>query len=212
MTRQTGRLIVILLVTAIGAIALVASAAGSDVLDIRHPEERIVSMADSRAPLSQDEVPLAVPSLQSGLGELAFTDQHAGATIATADQRPVGQIVDHALVSNATVHAAFPEQWVDDGEMVGFNVLAFVRYATDDGHTVVVVTARPTTAVRTHPLLLGDTTVELADGTSAWTLTDPSEPETPNQVTFERNGLLVSVASDLGFDALREFASQVVVE
>ncbi len=200
------------MVTAIGATVLVATAAGSGVLDIRNPEEPIVSTADSQAPLPLDEVPLAVPSLQTGLGELALTEHQADAAITTADQRPVGQLADLALLSNATVHVAFPEQWIDDGDMVGFNVLSFVRYATDDGHTVVVVTARPTTAVGTHPLLLGDTTVELADGTPAWTLTDPEAPETPNQVTFERNGLLVSVASDRGFDALREFASQVIVQ
>lgn len=212
MKRQTRRVIGILIVTAIGAIVLVATAAGADILDIRNPEEPMMSAADNRAPVPLDEAPLAVPSLQTGLGELVFSEHHTDGAITTADQRPVGQLADLALLSNATVRVAFPDQWVDDGEIVGFNVISFVRYTADDGHTVVVVTARPTTAVGTHPLLLGDTTVELADGTPAWALTDPEAPETPNQVTFERDGLLVSMASDRGFDALRELASRVIVQ
>jgi len=164
-------------------------AAGS--LPIRNPESP--RQAGEAPPLA---VPPAVPSQGMSYARLA-----PGASPARGDGLGIGQL-------NATpadlpeVEAFLPEQGQTDPTRVSFAILGNIRH-TGQGVRVQVATFRPSAAASRQSLLLGNTTVQLADGSAAWLY--------GNRVAFARDGLIIAVSGNVGTDRLLVLAASVVV-
>lgn len=95
--------------------------------------------------------------------------------------------------------------------MVGFEILTSVRYS-GNGHELIITTARPSEAAAKQALILGDRAVQLGDGSEAWISNDRRPfPDTPNEVVLVRDGLIITIASDLSLDELTGLATGVVV-
>ncbi|HET8625923.1 MAG TPA: hypothetical protein VFL91_00785 [Thermomicrobiales bacterium] len=96
---------------------------------------------------------------------------------------------------------------------VSFSNLASVRY-TVAGHDVLVTTFRPSLAASERLLVLGQRTVQLTNGATAWVTSGliPTYPGGPtNQVVQVRGDLLITVASDLAPDQVTAWAADITL-
>jgi len=162
-------------------------------------------------PTASDPIPtpaiLAVPPLVPPSTE-AYTPYAAGSPIAAADSRPVAQLAPGAV--GAQPAATFFPILRPPVSEISYTILASVQY-TVNGHLVFVTTARPSPAAAQRQLGLGNEKVQLADGTTAWVATGIPSGQ-PNQVVTMRNGLIITVASDLPIDTLKDLAAHVAVK
>ncbi len=94
-------------------------------------------------------------------------------------------------------------------DVVGIRLLASIQYA-GNGRKVFVSVARPTPAAAGQPMLLGERTVQLPNGTTAWTTTNMGGAA-PNQVAWTDGDLIIAVAGDVSIDRLKGLATTVVV-
>ena len=157
------------------------------------------------------ESALPVPALRS-LSPDGYTPHRLGALVRHADGRPVAQLSALPPQTQA-VETMLPSASEPKPGELSFVHLATARY-TVAGHHVLVTTYRPSPAVAQHVLLLGQTTVSLADGSLAWITRglDPRYPGGPtSQVVQVRGDLLVTVTSDLPPDQLKSWAGSIVV-
>ncbi len=74
-----------------------------------------------------------------------------------------------------------------------------------------MTTARPSPEAARESWVLGDETIQLADGSLAWVSTD-KPGETPNRLVIVKDDLIITVASDLPIETIQELASQIVVK
>lgn len=198
-----GMATLMLALLSVGMVALLRTASGSSMLAVRNPET-LVQRGD--APLLT--VPSLIPPDQS-----AFVAQQVSKPVVASDGRPVAQFATppsglqvFAVYIPPEVHALSP------GE-VAFVHLGSVRY-TVNGHPVFVTTYRPSPAAAQRIFSLGNQTVHLKNGSTAWIktgLTPEGRGGATNEVVQVRNGLLITVASDLPVDQLQTMAADVVV-
>ncbi len=157
-------------------------------------------------------VPAVVPPpLAPPKDAATYVNQPVGTVITAPDKRPVAQLAAPPADLARELAVYFPAiAATTDPTMVSFQILASVRYR-GNGHTVLVTTARPSAAAAQTPAVLGEHTIKLADGSTAWSMTGiPSD--TPNQVVFLRDNLISTVAGDLPISSLQELAAQVVIK
>ncbi len=156
-------------------------------------------------------VPAVVPpQLAPPKDAATYVNQPVGTVITAPDKRPVAQLAAPPADIGQEMAVYFPATAATtDPATVSFQILASVRYR-GDGHTVLVTTARPSGAAAQTPVALGNP-IKLADSSTAWSMTGvPSD--TPNQVVFLRDDLIITVAGDLPIRSLQELAAQIVIK
>jgi hypothetical protein len=148
-----------------------------------------------------DVRPVAQPAAAT---PIVLPSADAGAAVTA--QRPVAQLIPPP---DGLRSVAFT---LGDGGAAtilprGATPVAAGRYTTSD-HLIVVTTA----SLRTGgaPSSLGSQALVLPDGTPAWA-TPGLVGKAPNQVALVRDGLIVTVASDLPVETLATLASDVVI-
>ncbi len=155
--------------------------------------------------------PAIVPPLLAPPGQAGYANQPAGEGIIAPDHRPVAQLLAPPADLSQSLAVNFPNGPSEaSSAMISYSILASVRYG-GNGHTLLVTTARPSRAAAQQPTVLGNQTIKLPEGTTAW-VTTGIPGDTPNQVVFLRNDLIITVAGDLPVSSLAEFAEQVIVE
>ncbi len=155
--------------------------------------------------------PVIVPPLLAPPGQAGYISQQTGSVITAPDGRPVAQLaappVDLAQGIAVNLPNSNPMQ---NAATVSYAILASVRY-TGNGHIVLVTTARPSLAAAQQPSVLGDQTVKLDDGSTAWGATG-IPGDTPNQLVLVRGDLIITIAGDLPINSLKVLAAQVVIK
>ena len=173
----------------IPATIVASSAAGS--FSIRNPETP--RQADESPALA---APLAVPERGVTYARLA-----QGSVVIRPDGVGVGQL-SSIPADLPEVETFLPDQVSANSSQISFAVLGNVRYKGIGGQ-VQVTTIQPSAAAATRPLLLGNTSVKLPDGSVAWLDKD--------RVAFVRNGLIIAVSGDITVEGILAMAADVVV-
>lgn len=168
---------------------------------LRVEDSRSSPQAGKTPPLA---VPLVVPE-----GGITYTAHDPTTKVTRPDGLRVAQL-PAAPLEMRTVETFLPTQTQADSGKVFFAVLGHVRYRGQN-RELQVTTFQPSAAAARHSLLLGNSTLRLADGTTAWF---PAEPVAsgPNRLAFVRDGLIVAVAGNLPLDQLLALAATVVAE
>lgn len=192
---KTVSLLALLLILGLAAVAVRAYGG----LLVQHPEER------SAAPVP----PLLAPPGSEGYEQLPTNAVDISKSV--PDDRPVAYLAQQPSGLTQAMAVNFPDiiDW-SSPDSVEFSVLASVRYS-GSGHIVLVTTARPSPEAARLPWVLGDGTIQLADGSSAWVSTN-QPGETPNRLVMLRDDLIITVASDLPIETVQELVSQIVVK
>lgn len=100
--------------------------------------------------------------------------------------------------------------WTTTNTGVGLKLHSLVRYSGTD-HTLIVALFEPSpTLIARYQVLLGEHTVHLTTGQSAWTTVTPNSYQ-PDQVAFISGRYIVSIASDLPFQRIERIASAITV-
>lgn len=168
-----------------------------------------------------DDAP--APDPQVGAGPLLVPEREANyvpvqvaAGIVAPDGRPIAQLSDASKefgqaelsLPGGVVYDPQPSYAPNDQYI---EILSSVRY-NGNGPTVTITTSRLSPAAYAAVDQLGEYKMTLPDGSTAWfTSWEPTTSSTPNQLTFERNGLLISVFSDQPESALKSLAARVVM-
>lgn len=171
-------------------IALAGPTLASSALTVRAPEG---------ARGSNEVPPLAIPMLRPPMG-VAYMPHDAAQAIARPDGATVAQL-SAMPVGMAQVETFLPTQGASDSGKISFAILSTIRYS-GNGHVVYVSTVRPSPEAAKQPLGLGNQTIRLVDGSTAWA--DGNLPGgAPNRIVMVRDGLLISVEGDLPIEALK---------
>ncbi len=136
--------------------------------------------------------PAIVPPLLAPPGQAGYANQPAGEGIIAPDHRPVAQLLAPPADLAQSLAVNFPDGPSEaSSATISYSILASVRYG-GNGHTLLVTTARPSRAAVQQPTVLGNQTIKLPDGTTAW-VTEGIPGDTPNQVVFLRDDLIITV-------------------
>ncbi|HET90311.1 MAG TPA: hypothetical protein ENN99_06185 [Chloroflexi bacterium] len=154
-------------------------------------------------------IPLLAPPSSEGYEQLPA--DVVDTPISAPDDRPVAYLAQppSGLAQSLAVNFPNTDDW-SSSDSVEFFVLASVRYS-GSGHIILVTTARPSPEAARESWVLGDETIQLADGSLAWISTD-KPGETPNRLVIVKDDLIITVASDLPIETIQELASQIVVK
>lgn len=154
--------------------------------------------------------PSLVPPLLAPPGE-GYVTQKTDSSITAPDHRPVAQFADLPRELSESLAVNFPASQTAIGEnTIAYTVLSSVRYS-GNGHTVVVTTARPSVRAANEPSVFGNQTITLRNGENTWATTG-IPGKTPNQLVFVRQGLIVTLASDLPLNTLSDLAMKIVIK
>lgn len=171
-------------------------------LSVRHPE----------APTYQGQGAVLVPPPLMPTSSQGYVPHQTGPAITSPDSRPIAQLA--TLPANLQfIDVKLPPLRGPKADELLFTIQASIRY-TVSGHHVLVTTYRPSPAAAQRVLGLGNQTVQLANGSTAWLTTnlDPPYPGGPtSQVVYVQDDLIVTVASDLAPNQLRAFATTVTL-
>ncbi len=136
------------------------------------------------------------------------------------DGRPVAQLSRVPSTLSQSVAATFPPCAVPrrapsvpqapESERISFRILTVVRYEGSEG-TVFVSTVRPSPAALSQGLDLGNPAGTLPDGCPAWSIGVTGECA-QNHVRWLKDGLIITVASDMSVDRLKALAADVVLK
>lgn len=127
--------------------------------------------------------------------------------------RPIAQLgtipaeLTGSVAEEINQHAGEAGDPTDAAGAVAYQVLSSVRYE-GSAHTVYVTTARASRAAEAQGMTLGNTTVTLSDGSTAFA---SKLPDDQTQIVWRRNGVLITVAGDFSSDELVPIASAVVL-
>lgn len=155
--------------------------------------------------------PAIVPPLLAPPDQAGYSDQKTGTVITAPDRRPIAQLgVPPAEFSQAISVNLPKSQDSPSASTVSYTVLASVRYR-GNGHTVLVTTANASPAAAQQPTIFGNQTIKLHDGSTAWVSTN-IPGDTPNQLVYLRGDLIITIASDLSVNMLKDLAAQIVVK
>ncbi len=166
--------------------------------------------------------PLAVP-LMLVPGSVQYAPQIIGAAVIAPHGIRVAQLASVPQDLAGSMGAVFPSTTSPvnapgrapiaprSPDLVGlsFSILSVIRYEGSGG-TVFVSTGRPSAAAMSRGLGLGSDLYKLPDGSSAWTI-QSMDPSSLNQVRWESNGLIITIASDLPIARLEALAETAIV-
>lgn len=191
-----------IILIAIGAVTAVAATRG---INVQNPETPIATTRAGTIPAAAYVPPVFVP-----LGTRSSAPQQVGSTIAAPDNRPVAQFATPPP-GLQTVTAEFPAPSAPaSASQISYSIIASVR-ATINGHAVLVTTTRPSAAAAQQATSLGNRTVKLANGTTAWA-TDGTPGGLPNRVVWVEDDFIITVASDLPTGEIENLATKVIVK
>ena len=166
------------------------------------------------SPAYQGQEPaFVVPPLFGPANAAGYAPHRLGEPVTPADGRPVAQFTPPPTETQAMEIMLPPVRQAKANE-VSFSNLASVRY-TVAGHDVLVTTFRPSLAASERLLVLGQRTVQLTNGATAWVTSGliPTYPGGPtNQVVQVRGDLLITVASDLAPDQVTAWAADIPLQ
>jgi len=185
-----------LLAMAVILISSVAAVVASGFINVRNPE-------------ALQGGPAIVPPALIPPGQEGYTNWPSDIVITAPDGRSVAQLAKPPAGIAQAIAVNLPDIQPVPDTMVSYAVLASVRY-TGNGHTVFVTTARPSPAAAQQTALLGDQTVQLANGSTAWVRTGTSG--NPNQVVLVQDNLIITVAGDLALNDLLALAVDIVIK
>lgn len=192
-----GLRISVAIVGLVGLLGLIGIAAANGAINVRNPENAERGKSHVVPP------PLFPPPAES-----TYTPHPADQPIVSPTGNSVAQFKEMpAGLQAVAVH--FPTPSSLPAEDLYFTILASIRY-TGDGRIVMVSTARPSPAAAQQPMLLGNSTINLADGSTAW-VNENMPRETPTSVVTVKNDLIITVAGNLSTDELTNLAGQVVI-
>ena len=157
--------------------------------------------------------PPLFPPNQTGYGEHPV-DQ----PVVAPDGRPVAQFATAADLANR-LDVFLPDNSPENADDIAYGVLSSIKYSGQD-QFVLVTTVRPTTAAAGQPQVLGEKTVTLSNGQTAWAtdetgfiIMDAEAPlEIKNQITWVQDDLLITVGSNLPLEEVQKLAAKVVVK
>lgn len=142
----------------------------------------------------------AVPYLPA---DPATTAQETGRALAYLPHPPA-ELNDSIEVGLLPTPPPFP------ATTLAMQTHAVVRYQ-GGGHTLLIALDEPSAALATqHDIMLGDHTIQLADGRDAWISYQPNQ-RLGNMVAWVSEGYIVIAASDLPLKAVTALAGQVIV-
>lgn len=148
-----------------------------------------------------------VPPLAPPAGAAQYAVHAIGQRVVHPDGRTIAQLAPAPSWLSELASWTPQQRQASPGD-IAYQFLSTVRYS-GNGHTVVVSTVRPSTAAAAAQTLLGDHTVELADGSAAW-VKEGLPGALPTRVATIRAGLIVAVAGDLPLAELVKLSGQVV--
>lgn len=163
-----------------------------------------------RNPGAVQKGPALVPPALLPPGQEGYINWRSDTPITAPDGQPVAQLAKPPAGIAQAVAVYLPDDHsVQDPAEVSYTILASIRY-TGNGHTVFVSTARPSPAAAQQSTLLGNQTVKLANGVTAWMRA--RKGNTPSQIVWVRDDLIITVAGDLALDDLQALAADVVIK
>jgi hypothetical protein len=133
-------------------------------------------------------------------------------TITAPDGRPVAQLTLQPANLAQELLVSLPEgsEKTEPESETYYEVLASIQYIGKE-QAVVVSTARPSPTAAKQANALGDKTVKLADGKTAWIIEESPIMNMPNRVVWVEDGLIITVAGNLPIDELMKLATDVVI-
>lgn len=140
----------------------------------------------------------------------ALAQTPSAAPAKASDGRPVAQLRQLPF-KLSRMSTSYPDQNREPpvGE-VSYRMLAGIRYEGTDGHVIIITTMKPSPAAAQQTTILGNETVQLADGSKAYVSTD-MPGEGPNKLVQVRGDVFIVLASDLPIDQLRTLMTEVVI-
>ena len=154
------------------------------------------------------KLPAIVPPLLAPPGQTDYLQQDAARIIAP-DNRPIAQFAKPPADLSQSIAVNLPDVQPAQSGVVSYAILASIQYR-GNGHTTLVTTARPSPAAAKQAMALGNQTIQLADGSTAWATTGMFG-DAPNQVVFVRSDLIITIAGDLPIDTLKDLARLVTI-
>lgn len=143
-------------------------------------------------------------------GAEGYVGQPADQPIAAPDGRPVAQLANPpADLPNVAVRLPQAQQ-EQARDKVSFRILSSVQYA-GNGQQVYVSLTVPSAAAAQKQLLLGNETVTLPNGTTAWVQTD-MPGDVPNQVVWADGERIITVAGNVSAERLKALATDVTLQ
>jgi len=135
-----------------------------------------------------------------------YTNLPAAAEIPNPDNRPIARLSDIPdFVQNTA--ALIPKNLPNlKNDVVSYQITSSVRY-TGNNRTVLVTTARPSAAAINRQISFGETS-KLADGSIVQVRTNVPG-NTPNAVVLTRNNLVITIASDLPLEDVKNLARSI---
>jgi hypothetical protein len=191
-------------VAAIVALALGAGvvSAFSRFIKVRNPD---VS-ADAGGPAT---TAIAIPRLAPP-DNVPYLAHGGSQPVKAPDGRPVAQLASTPPNLAQAVAVNFPDGPADAAGEVAFRVLSSIRY-TGSGHTVLVTTARPSAAALQETISLGNQTVRMSDGSTGYIGTG-MPGNLSNQLAWVKDDLIITLASDLPIDNLKQLAASIILQ
>ncbi len=183
------------LIAVLGTLLILMTAAAatgaSGTLNVRDPE---------RPRLAGEAPPLAAPMLRPPPG-VTYTPQALNSPAIYPDSRPVAQLAAAPVdMQDTAIFLPTTLRIPGTGE-VSFAILSSIRYS-GNSHHLYVSTVRPSASAAQGALGLGNETVRLADGATAWATTGLAG-DAPNRVAMVREGVIVAIEGDLPVDTLK---------
>jgi len=188
----------------IAALFAVQATASSTTLTIHKPEAPVPTNAAGKVGRSDA---VFVPTLVFSSDQTAVA-QPAMAAV-TALDHPVAQL-EKVPAGVQSVYVTHYPQAPEPTNGVTFKILTSIKQ-TINGKAVYITTARPNGVAKQRPLALGNNTVTLRNGTTAYTITNGPN-DTPNAVTWAQDDLIITVAGGLPINQLQDLAAQVVLK
>jgi len=153
---------------------------------------------------------LILPSFSVTENVDEYTNLPAAAKIPNPDNRPIARLSDIPdFVQNTA--ALIPKNLpnLKDRDVVSYQITSSVRY-TGNNRTVLVTTARPSAATINRQISFGETS-KLADGSIVQVRTNV-RGNTPNAVVLTRNNLVITIASDLPLEDVKNLARSITFD
>jgi len=144
----------------------------------------------------------------------AYTPLQPSENIVNPTGRPVAHLavvpssLGQSTAVNINAHAGDSGDPMDSTpNVIAYEVLSSIRYM-GGGQTVYVTTARASRAANSQGMRLGNQPVQLSDGSTAYA---SSLPNNQNQVVWQKDGVIITVAGDSSSDQITSLASRVVL-
>jgi hypothetical protein len=133
-----------------------------------------------------------------------------GSAITSNDGRKIAQIETWSKTGFEEVAVSLPDIETFDDKDIAYQIIATVRYQKQE-NIIIVTTTQPSEQALQEEVVLGEEAVTLANGQIAWT-SQKIPGDTPNQIVWTSDELIITVASNLPLAEFMEYADLVVLK